>query len=685
MAKILLLAAVIFIVGFITSCNKKSDNPDPPGGNKKMDQLVIDRNFDWATTKDVAFNIIARDNMDKPLSNVRIKIFTANPDSGGVYMYGGVTDASGVWSSTQPVPTYLKYIYVANDYVGLIREQRVAVQGNTIDCIFGGLAPNPVSLKSSGGGSVKSTTATKWVYMSSYTTGSTGGVPANLEPVNDPVSQTLLNDLNATLPERKSVPVYHPEFLASTVPNNLVLLEECDVWITYITEGAGWNNSFGFFVFNSSQPPTSADKIDTVKLIFPNLSNTGSGGGLNPGNKVKLGRFPAGKSIGFVVVPHGWNGNGVYIPPTNPYIIYSIPAFNPEPDNLKKHMLILRDATRLQFLFSFEDWRRDDSPCDHDFNDGILYIKANPVSAVNTEGMPPIVTTQPDTDLDGVPDVFDDYPNDNTKAYDNWYPGKTGYSSLAFEDLWPGKGDYDFNDLVVSYRFNQITNAQNKAVQVKATLITEAMGASLRNAFAFQMAATPNQVLKVAGYDLKHNVVTLSANGTEAGQSKAVIVAYDDAYDRLPPPGIGVGSNTEKGAPYITPDTMRLTIDFIAGGISLAQAGTPPYNPFIILNGNRNKEVHLPDKPPTDLVNGADFGTYDDDSQPASNRFYKTKTNLPWAINIAQKFSYVFERQAINTGYLKFNQWAETAGASFPDWHNNTASGYRDNTMIYTH
>ena len=514
------------------------------------------------------------------------------------------------------------------------------------------------------------------------------GVPNYLEPVNDYVDGTLLNDLNASLPERQPVPTYHPEYLASTCPNNLALNELCDVWVTYITEGAGWYNSLGYFTFNTNSPPATASAIDSIKIVFPNLSNYGAnssgngyagGGGLYPGNKVYLGRFPAGKSIGWVVFANGWNGSQV----TNGnYRLYSIPGLNPETDqSLRKHTILLRDPTRYSILFGFEDIRRDQSS-DQDFNDGILYMKANPVTAIITDDMPTVHTTQPDTDGDGVPDVFDDYPTDPTKAYDNWYPGKTTYSSLAFEDLWPGKGDYDFNDLVISYRFNQITNSQNKVVQVKATLITEAMGASLHNAFGFQMPVTPADIASVTGIDLRHGLINVAANNTETGQTKAVIIVYDDAYDRLPSPG-GTGTNTDPGQLYVKPDTMRLTIN-LTSPVSLPVMGSPPYNPFIIVNQNRNREVHLPDKPPTDKVNGSDFGTQNDDSQPASGRYYKTTTNLPWAMIIADKFAYVIERNPVNQAYLKFNPWAESSGVQYPDWYKNL-SGYRNSALIYSH
>ncbi len=515
------------------------------------------------------------------------------------------------------------------------------------------------------------------------------GVPDYLEPVNDPIDAALLDDLNAALPERSPVPVYHPQYLTNTTPNNLALNELCDVWVTYVTEGAGWKNSVGFFTFDTDSPPTTSTAIDSIKIVFPNLSNVGAnsyttgytgGGGLYPGNKVYLGHFPAGISIGWVVIANGWNGTQVT---TGNHMVYSIPALNPETNpQLKKLTVLLRNPGRHDIIFSFEDRRRDDAACDQDFNDGILYIKANPVTAIETEGMPDMPTTQPDQDEDGVADIFDDYPDDATKAFDNWYPGESTHSSLAFEDLWPGKGDYDFNDLVLSYRFNQISNAQNKVVQVKAILIPEAMGASLHNAFGFQMPVDPAGITSVTGIDLRHGLINVAANNTETEQSKAVIIAFDDAYDHLPSPG-GTGANTEPGQPYVTPDTLQLTIN-LSTPVEQPVMGTPPYNPFIIVGQNRNREVHLPDQPPTDKVDGSDFGTMNDDSQPLSGRYYKTQNNLTWAINISTKFSYVIERIPINTAYLKFNSWAESSGAQYPDWYSNMASGYRDAAKIYT-
>jgi LruC domain-containing protein len=146
-------------------------------------------------------------------------------------------------------------------------------------------------------------------------------------------------------------------------------------------------------------------------------------------------------------------------------------------------------------------------------------------------------------------------------------------------------------------------------------------------------------------------------------------------------PGYGTGVNTEQWAPYVTPDTLNVYIAF-SGTYTMAQVDIENFNPFIIINKNRDDEVHLPDYPPTDLANTWQFGHADDDSDAGSNRYYKTETNLPWAINIPEPFDYPKERLVITSAHLKFAEWAEGDGVLSPDWYKDLP-GYRNNSMIY--
>ncbi|MCX6280938.1 MAG: LruC domain-containing protein [Bacteroidetes bacterium] len=288
-----------------------------------------------------------------------------------------------------------------------------------------------------------------------------------------------------------------------------------------------------------------------------------------------------------------------------------------------------------------------------------------------------------DSDGDGVPNSYDDYPNDPTRAYNNLFPS-TSSGSLAFEDLWPNQGDYDFNDLVVNYQFNTITNAQNKIVECDGLFILKAAGASFPSGFGFQFANAniPSSAITVTGSSIFDNYITLAANGLEAAQNKPTVIITDDDFKAFNSPGGMI--NTVIGNPYINPDTIRITMLFSQNLYTMSDLDIGNFNPFIIINLNRGKEVHLPDHVPTALANQTYLGTGDDTSIPSQSRYYKTANNLPWAINIYENFDYARESADILSAYLHLGQWATSNGASFPDWYKNLA-GYRNSANIYQH
>ncbi len=265
----------------------------------------------------------------------------------------------------------------------------------------------------------------------------------------------------------------------------------------------------------------------------------------------------------------------------------------------------------------------------------------------------------------------------------NFYPAH-GYGTLAYEDLWPAKGDYDFNDLVIDYQFEIEMNQANYINQVKATFIIRAFGASYENGFGFQLnQAIDADDLTVTGYSLTENFITLNSNGTEAGQSKATIIVYDNAYNEMQHPGVGIGVNTEPFAPYVQPATLTITIDFEPNKYTYNQLDIANFNPFIIVNKDRAVEVHLPNYPPTDLADQSKFGMWDDDSDAGAGKYYLTANNLPWAIHIYESFDYPIEKQDIIWVHLKFAEWATSGGLLYPNWYKDL-TGFRNDNLIYT-
>jgi len=290
-----------------------------------------------------------------------------------------------------------------------------------------------------------------------------------------------------------------------------------------------------------------------------------------------------------------------------------------------------------------------------------------------------------DQDCDGCADNVDDYPNDPTRCFNNYYPA-SGYGTLAYEDLWPSRGDYDMNDVVVDYRFNTITDHNNMVVEIFGTFILKASGAYYHNGFGFQIPTNnvdPSKI-HVTGYNLSHSIVSLNSHGLENGQVYPTIIVFDDFLSIMPNPGCGTGVNTTAGCTYVAPDTIIIHITFSSPMYQMSQTNIENFNPFIFVNQDRGHEVHLPDYVPTSLANPAFFSTFDDNTIPSANKYYKSSNNLPWAINIYQGFDYPAETVDIIHTYLHFTDWVTSGGMLYPDWYLDKP-GYRNAVNIYTH
>lgn len=222
------------------------------------------------------------------------------------------------------------------------------------------------------------------------------GVPSYLMSPGDVISQSLLDQLDASLPESYPVPLYHPEYLQQPL-TDMKLLQAGDVWITFVSEGATFLNALGYYTYDLNNPPATPPAHSNITVIYPNTSLPGSGGWLNRGDKVYLGHYPANTGIGFVLMANGFDqptstvtpGIGMY---------YSNPSFNPEVDPLlKRHHVFLYDTTTKHIILGFEDKNRENGTSDHDFNDVLFYLTATPDNAFDTTGIPHLSTPSDST------------------------------------------------------------------------------------------------------------------------------------------------------------------------------------------------------------------------------------------------------------------------------------------------
>ncbi|HVW95300.1 MAG TPA: LruC domain-containing protein [Mucilaginibacter sp.] len=687
-----IIIPVIGLSLLIFSCKKDNignlNNNSPATPVTTGESSIAPANFDFSTTKAVSVNISLASPNNEPIPGIPVNIYAGDPATDAPLLTA-ITDRSGTLHTVVNVATHIDTLIIDAKYIGLMRNAKAVIVNNTVNGTIGGVngysgnisesnyvSPATKGMRSYAASLVTaSTDNTNYTYMGQY---DSYGVPKYLESPSDVITNELLSFINASLPETVDVRISHPQYLQSSATADLNILETSDVWITFVSEGAGYLNSLGFYTYPTNNPPKNASEITSVQYIFPNASFPGSGGNLKAGSKVKLGRFSPGTSIGFVLFANGWNTGSKKVS-SDVARFYSTTACNPESNPaLKKHTVLLYSATQNLFLIGIDDQNRE-TGSDNDFNDVVFYATSNPVTAISTNEVQPI--DQPkDTDGDGVTDVFDQFPTDPTRAYISYYPSEKTFGTLLFEDLWPATGDYDLNDLVVGYRYKTVSNAQNQAVEMYADYMVKAAGASFINGFGVQFPFSPSQVKTVTGQKLIGNYITQNSNGTEASQSKAVIIPFDNYQAIIKRPG-GYYINTQNGAPYITGDTVHVHMNFNSP-ISLGTLGTAPFNPFLISNQRRGYEVHLPNMAPTDLANKALFGTLQDNTQTGMGIYYKSKDSWPWALNFTVPFDYPAEGFAISKAYNYFLDWAKSGGTTHQDWYLDSGNN-RNESDIY--
>lgn len=287
-----------------------------------------------------------------------------------------------------------------------------------------------------------------------------------------------------------------------------------------------------------------------------------------------------------------------------------------------------------------------------------------PIKINDLTFMPLDVTqiVEADIDGDGIIDFYDDYPNDADRAYNVYSPSIYGWGSYAFEDLWPNIGDFDFNDLVINYRYTHVMNGDDLIHETIMDFKIKNVGGSFLNGFGLEINCEPDIIQEITGYNLTEGIVSLNAIGLENNQSKPVIMVFDNAWANI----------------NINDGEMRIVMHY---NVPIRNNQMGSLNPFIFIDGDRGREVHLVDMEPTDLMNTSFFGTTDDDSNPSIGRYYRNETNLPWGISILHDFVYPKEKIAINKGYTKFASWAMSGGSDFADWYKDQ-DDYRNSTYL---
>jgi len=202
----------------------------------------------------------------------------------------------------------------------------------------------------------------------------TDGRPNCIENVE--LCNNLIADFSASLPENQNALVNSPEYFENE-NREIVLTEDANVYVSFVQEGAGYKNTFGYYTYDVNNPPNTIDDIKgKMNIIFANASALGYGGTLEAGDRVNLGSFPAGTVIGYFVIANGWNGTEVT---EGLETFYTIPEFNRDGT---QQAILMYNPSCSSLLTAFEDIHT--SGGDRDFNDIVVETTIDPLSSMNT-------------------------------------------------------------------------------------------------------------------------------------------------------------------------------------------------------------------------------------------------------------------------------------------------------------
>lgn len=279
-----------------------------------------------------------------------------------------------------------------------------------------------------------------------------------------------------------------------------------------------------------------------------------------------------------------------------------------------------------------------------------------------------------DTDGDGIPDAYDEYPEDASLAFKTRVP-YIGEHYQLYDDTWPIRGDNDFNDLAFSSVFELKFNPARRLVS--GDVIVRLLSTSQTNDYGLGMELFSSIAGNIFAYPLGTAVQFSGVQADDSVNNCAILFSNLAEVQTTPYNNDGVG-------PSAKPVEVRFSFTWnsVVGGDLLWP------NFFLFQANDRRYEVHCFGYPPTLLNNINLLATGDDVSVrnwvwngnfAMPNAFYRSYRNLPWGLEFFDdNFFVVREGEDFAKAYPALVRWAETAGSENVSWRN-----FPDTRMVF--
>lgn len=266
----------------------------------------------------------------------------------------------------------------------------------------------------------------------------------------------------------------------------------------------------------------------------------------------------------------------------------------------------------------------------------VEYAEVSRVMYLERGGILTQVYGNADSDGDGVPDVYDAFPDDPNAAFAVDYPSEGTYT-VAFEDLYgrARAGDADYNDFVGQYSITEITDGEGRITRIRGTAHSHAKLAGYNHQFGLYFRFNGNARMAVVRND----------NAAPALNEMRGRPVTDGAEVILFPSTQGsVGR------------TAEFMLDFSDNPQDPDEITGAPYDPYLYVK-NTGADVHLIGREPLP-----------DSNNPEDDEF-RDADGFPWALLVPADWEHPDEGQRIEEAYPAFDYWRTSEGEHYPDWY----------------
>lgn len=233
------------------------------------------------------------------------------------------------------------------------------------------------------------------------------------------------------------------------------------------------------------------------------------------------------------------------------------------------------------------------------------------------------------------------------------------------------------NDVAIKFKITETLDQSNEITRVHVQGHLAAYGAGYHNGFAFRLEGLNREDI-AATTTLSYNGVEQAENGLESDSTEAIFIIAEDLKTKIPAGCMYY--RTAQHCQEALSFEFELDIYFNAD-VDTSTLSAMPYNPFMFAtpgayvrdglwyNPGRGLEVHLPDQAPTEKFDTYWYGWWSDSSDPATNRYFKTSDNLPWAILVPDDWHWPREHVDVVEVYSELAGYAESGGENNVDWY----------------